>query len=98
VVEARVSFSRVCSFSFFSSLSPAADRWPCNSHVNVSAFSTRRSRCQVARNRAAASRAKRVDSRGLPLFERLQIGDQVCDLIRIEAIDRHRRVTDGRSI
>ena len=31
---------------------------------------------------------------GLPLFERLQIGDQVFDLIRIEAKDRHRRVSD----
>jgi hypothetical protein len=28
------------------------------------------------------------------VFERLQIDDQVCDLIRIEAKDRHRRVTD----
>jgi len=33
-------------------------------------------------------------SLGLALFERLQIGDQICDLIRIEAKDRHRRVSD----
>ena len=38
--------------------------------------------------------SKRVDSSGLPLFERFQIGDQVFDLIRVEAKDRHRRVSD----
>lgn len=44
--------------------------------------------------RPAIQISKRVNFWSLPLFERLQIGDQVFDLIRIEAKDRHRRVSD----